>query len=71
MNILDQIITDKRREVILKKSIIPISQLESSILFERKTISLANNLRNSNSGIIAEYKRRSPSKPNINNNFTI
>jgi len=71
MNILEQIITDKRREVILKKSIIPIFQLEKSVLFERKTISLSNNLRNSNSGIIAEHKRRSPSKPNINNSFTV
>ena len=71
MNILDNIITDKKREVILKKSIIPISQLEKSVLFERKKISLSNNLRNSNSGIIAEHKRRSPSKPNINNSFTV
>jgi indole-3-glycerol phosphate synthase len=71
MNILDSIIIDKKREVILKKSIIPISQLENSVLFERKTISLSNNLRNSNSGIIAEHKRRSPSKPNINNSFTV
>ena len=71
MNILDKIITDKKREVILKKSLIPISQLENSVLFDRKTISLSNNLRNSNSGIIAEHKRRSPSKPNINNSFTV
>ncbi|MBC7641088.1 MAG: indole-3-glycerol phosphate synthase TrpC [Flavobacterium sp.] len=71
MNILDKIIIDKRREIILKKSIIPISQLENCNLFERKTISLANNLINSDSGIIAEHKRRSPSKPNINNSFTV
>jgi indole-3-glycerol phosphate synthase len=71
MNILDKIILDKRREQVLKKSIIPISQLEKSVLFERETISLSNNLRNSNSGIIAEHKRRSPSKPNINNSFTV
>ncbi len=71
MNILDRIILDKRREVILKKSIIPVLQLENSVLFERKTISLSQNLINSNSGIIAEHKRRSPSKPNINNSFTV
>ena len=71
MNILEKIIIDKRREVILKKSIIPISQLENSVLFGRKTISLSNNLRNSSTGIIAEHKRRSPSKPNINNSFTV
>ena len=40
MNILDKIIVDKKREVILKKSIIPVSQLEVSVFFEKKTISL-------------------------------
>ena len=59
MNILDKIVIDKRREVDLRKSLIPISQLEQSVLFERKTNSLAQNLRQSNSGIIAEHKRRS------------
>ncbi|NNM17898.1 MAG: indole-3-glycerol-phosphate synthase TrpC, partial [Croceitalea sp.] len=62
MNILNKIVADKRREVDLKKSLIPISQWEKSILFERKTVSLAKALRQSNSGIIAEHKRRSPSK---------
>ena len=71
MNILDKIIIDKRKEIILKKSIIPISQLENSVLFERKTISLSNNLRSSHSGIIAEHKRRSPSKPIINSAFSV
>ena len=71
MNILDKIIADKKQEVLLKKSIIPISQFEKSVLFDRKTISMANNLRNSHLGIIAEHKRRSPSKPNINNIFSV
>jgi indole-3-glycerol phosphate synthase len=71
MNILDKIIVDKKREVILKKSIIPVSQLKNSVLFERKTISLSHNLKNSESGIIAEHKRRSPSKPSINNSFSV
>ena len=71
MNILENIITDKKREVVLKKSIIPINQLEKSILFDRKTISLSANLLNSTSGIIAEHKRRSPSKSEINYSFTV
>lgn len=71
MNILDKIIFDKKREVILKKSIIPVSQLEASVFFEKETISLSNSLRNSNTGIIAEHKRRSPSKAEINYNFTV
>jgi indole-3-glycerol phosphate synthase len=71
MNILDKIIVDKRREVVLKKSIIPVSQLEASVFFDKQTISLSHNLRNSNSGIIAEHKRRSPSKAEINYGFTV
>ncbi|KAB1157628.1 indole-3-glycerol phosphate synthase TrpC [Flavobacterium luteum] len=71
MNILDKIIFDKKREVELKKSIIPVSQLESSVLFDSRTISLSKILRNSHTGIIAEHKRRSPSKAEINYNFTV
>ncbi|WP_111309697.1 indole-3-glycerol phosphate synthase TrpC [Confluentibacter sediminis] len=71
MNILDKIVADKRLEVNLKKSLIPMSQLEQSVLFERKTTSLANKLRNSSSGIIAEHKRRSPSKSTINQNLNV
>jgi indole-3-glycerol phosphate synthase len=37
----------------------------------KKTISLRNNLINSTSGIIAEHKRRSPSKAEINYSFTV
>lgn len=66
MTILDQIIASKKREVLLKKSIIPIKQLENSVLFNRVTKSLAYNLSTSSSGIIAEHKRRSPSKSVIN-----
>ncbi|WP_242135762.1 indole-3-glycerol phosphate synthase TrpC [Aestuariivivens marinum] len=71
MNILDKIVEDKRKEIALKKSLISTQQLEQSDLFERNTISLATKLRNSNSGIIAEHKRRSPSKAVINNNLNV
>lgn len=71
MNILDKIVVDKRKEVILKKELIPVRQLENSILFERDTVSLAHALRNSNTGIIAEHKRRSPSKPVINYDLNV
>lgn len=71
MNILDQIIAAKKRDVALKKSIIPTQQLEQSVLFERKTNSLVNNLRKSSSGIIAEHKRRSPSKSIINHSNSV
>lgn len=71
MDILTKIVTDKRKEVDLKKSLIPIRQLEQSALFERETISLANRLKSSSSGIIAEHKRRSPSKSTINQDLNI
>ncbi len=71
MNILDKIVIDKRKEVDLRKSLIPIRQLEQSVLFERVTNSLAQNLRASNSGIIAEHKRRSPSKSVINQDLNV
>ena len=71
MNILDRIIIDKRNEVALKKSIISVSQLENAILFGSRTISLSKILRNGNSGIIAEHKRRSPSKSEINYSFSV
>ncbi len=71
MDILTKIVTDKRTEVNLRKNLIPVKQLEHSILFERETISLANKLRNSQSGIIAEHKRRSPSKSVINQSLNV
>ena len=71
MNILDKIVFDKRKEVSLKKSLIPIKQLEDSVLFKRSTVSLVDKLRNSNTGIIAEHKRRSPSKSIINQGLNV
>jgi len=71
MDILEKIVADKRLEVALKKQLIPTFQLEQSVLFERETISLVKNLQNSPSGIIAEHKRRSPSKQVINHNLNV
>lgn len=71
MDILEKIITDKRREVELKKAIIPVSQLENSVLFNSRTQSLSKLLQNSSSGIIAEHKRKSPSKQTINSSYTV
>ena len=56
MNILDKIVTDKRKEIDLKKSIVPVSQLESSLLFGRNTYSLAEKLQTSTTGIIVNIK---------------
>ncbi len=71
MDILEKIVNDKKVEIEFRKGLIPIKQLESSVLFERSTISLAKALRNSNTGIIAEHKRRSPSKAIINQTSSV
>ena len=71
MNILDSITRDKIKEVELRKTLIPKKQLEQSVLFQRETISLGDKLRQSSSGIIAEHKRRSPSKSVINSSLNV
>lgn len=71
MNILDKIIADKHKELVLKKLVVPVSQLEQAALFERENVSLAQKLKDSNTGIIAEHKRRSPSKSIINQGLNV
>jgi len=67
MSILEQIIERKRSEVKRRKSETSISELEASSYFSRKPLSLKESLqRGSRTGIIAEFKRRSPSKGIIN-----
>ncbi len=71
MHILDTIVAAKRKEISLKKSLIPVNQLESSVLFDSSPKSLVKKLTGSQSGIIAEHKRRSPSKSVINNSLSV
>ncbi|MRT16476.1 indole-3-glycerol phosphate synthase TrpC [Vitellibacter sp. q18] len=66
MTILDNITAYKRKEVAAKKEAIPTRLLEKFPLFAKETKSLAEALRISTTGIIAEHKRRSPSKSVIN-----
>ncbi len=67
MNILDQIIADKHLEVAERKELYPVKLLEKSLYFETPCLSLEHYLlRPDKSGIIAEIKRRSPSKGDIN-----
>lgn len=66
MNILDKIAADKRTEVEMKKEVMPMKILEMLPSFNRKCISLSKRLKNSNPGIIAEFKRKSPSIPDLN-----
>ena len=66
MNILDKITERKKQEIEESKSKISVQQLKDSEFFNRKTLSLKETLQ-SKSGIIAEFKRQSPSKGIINN----
>ncbi len=67
MNILDQIISHKRKEVAEKKSLVPSKLLEQSIYFEGQVVSMCKYIRRPDkTGIIAEFKRKSPSKGMIN-----
>jgi indole-3-glycerol phosphate synthase len=69
MNILGQIIEHKRKEVDASRNLVPVKILEQATLFLRPTVSLKESIRdNRKSGIIAEFKRRSPSKGVINSN---
>jgi indole-3-glycerol phosphate synthase len=67
MNILDQIVAHKQKEVAERKSLYPVKLLEKSIYFETQPVSLKKYLlRPDKVGIIAEFKRKSPSKGMIN-----
>ncbi|MBS1948829.1 MAG: indole-3-glycerol phosphate synthase TrpC [Bacteroidetes bacterium] len=67
MNILDTIIENKKQEVSSKKAERCIADLERSVFFARETLSLKKFLSDeSRTGIIAEFKRKSPSKGIIN-----
>ena len=67
MNILEQIIEYKREEVKNKKSKVKTADLEKRELFSRTVLPVKDFLLDrSRTGIIAEFKRRSPSKGIIN-----
>jgi len=67
MNILEKIIQHKHKEVAERKSLIPIKYLEQSIFFDSEVVSMKKYILNpEKTGIIAEFKRKSPSKGMIN-----
>lgn len=62
INILDKIIANKRIEVEKHKATISYSELEAKITDTSNKHSFKEALVNSSTGIIAEFKRRSPSR---------
>ncbi len=72
MNILDTIVAHKRKEVAERKKTTPVAELEKGKFFADKTLSLKSFLLDENkTGIIAEFKRKSPSKGVINDKVTV
>ena len=70
--ILDRIVADKKKEVAKIKSEVPVKNLVNSPNFKRTPLSLKKSLLEVGStGIIAEFKRQSPSKGIINDKADI
>ncbi len=67
MDILDKIVAHKRKEVAERQELYPVKLLERSLYFETPVVSMKKYLlREDKTGIIAEFKRRSPSRGAIN-----
>ncbi len=67
MHILDKIVARKVKENAERKALTPIALLEKSPYFESRTVSMAHYIKRADkSGIIAEFKKKSPSRPSIN-----
>jgi len=65
--ILETIVAHKRREVAARQELVPVKLLESSLYFNSQPLSLRSYLlREGSSGLIAEFKRRSPSRGWLN-----
>lgn len=67
MNTLEKIVAYKKEELIVRKMMVPVDELIRSKYMDRKCLSLRENLlKTEATGIIAEFKRKSPSRGYIN-----
>jgi indole-3-glycerol phosphate synthase len=72
MTILDEIIAFKRKEVAQVSGVTSYSELERTQLFKRECIPLSLSILNKDkTGIIAEFKRKSPSKGVFNSTASV
>lgn len=72
MNILEKIIAHKRVEVAQRKREVTVAELERHGLFKKLPLSLKQFIKDeTKTGIIAEFKRASPSKGIINNTAAV
>ena len=72
MNILDTIVAHKRGEVAERKKQKSPADLEQGPFFKKETLSLKQYIRDeTRTGIIAEFKRQSPSKGIINDRVSV
>lgn len=72
MNILDKIVAYKKEEVKTQQAKVSVEELKQTELFARRTLSLREFLLDeTKTGIIAEFKRKSPSKGIINGNADV
>jgi indole-3-glycerol phosphate synthase len=71
MNILERIVAAKKTETETRKKIRPVNELERSALFAKPVLSFFDSLNKKEPSVIAEFKRKSPSKGIINNNADV
>lgn len=71
MNVLDEIVANKRKEVALLKQQRTLESFSKSPYFERETLSLKEYIITLGFGIIAEIKRKSPSGGDIKTDVNI